>query len=80
MARRLSVRRRGDGYFEVGPASHGPTITVGARDRRDALRQGKEALRKRGHFEDAVARSFRFQPEGIDTRPRVAESDAVGSR
>jgi hypothetical protein len=69
--RRLSVRSRGDGAFEVGPAGHGPTVVVNARDKRDALKRGKDKLRQRGQIEAAATASFRFSLGRIDTRRAV---------
>ena len=65
--RRLSVRDRGDGAYEVGPAGHGPTVMVGARSRRLALRAGKALLKERGDLPEAVRHSYRDN-DGIRTR------------
>jgi len=72
--KRLSVRRKGPGLFMVGPQGKGPTVTVRARDRRDALAQGKTKLREEGKLEEAVAQTYRqfaggkLPGQGVDTR------------
>ena len=66
--KRLSIRRRDVGSYEVGPTGHGPTAMVSGYNRKDALKRGKAALRLNGHN------------KGINTR-RVAQPDApVDSR
>ncbi len=58
--RRLSVRDRGNGMWEVGPAGHGPvTTTVRARSRCEALHEGKKLLRSAGLIQLAAAKTFR---------------------
>ena len=57
--RRISVRRRDVGSFEVGPAGHGPTVMVSGRDRREALKRGKKTLREKGLLGAAADLSFR---------------------
>jgi hypothetical protein len=44
---------------------------VNARDKRDALKRGKDKLRERGQIETAAAVSFRFSLGRIDTRRAV---------
>jgi hypothetical protein len=68
--RRLSVRRRDEGYFEVGPAGRGPTVSVRASSRHEALVRGKQKLRDRGKFADAGANSYR-NTERINTIPEA---------
>ena len=80
MARKLSIRSRGQGAFEVGPTAHGSTVMVVAKDRHDALEKGKAKLRSIGKFGDADLKSFRFTPEKIDTRRRRCVSATVDSR
>jgi len=74
--RRISVRRRDIGFFEVGPAGHGPTVSVRARDGGVALRQGKRILRERGKLRAAGAASYRDNAR-ICTRPEQDEAVSV---
>jgi hypothetical protein len=66
--RRLSVRRRDAGSFEVGPAGHGPTVVVAAPDRRVALKRGKALLRQKQLLGVAADLSYRDNVR-INTRP-----------
>ena len=75
--RRLSVRQRDAGTFEVGPAGHGPSVMVSARDRHDALKRGKELLRSKHLLVSAAEASYRDN-KGMKTRP--AASAAAESR
>ena len=59
IVRRLSVRQRDAGYYELGPAGHGPTVSVRAPSRRVALMHGKAALRARGDLRAAIDATFR---------------------
>ena len=77
MARKLSVRKREPGVFEVGPAGRGPAVVVTAPTRKVALQVGKADLRARdaakgasGHdgFRAAVANSYRFTADMNTTR------------
>jgi hypothetical protein len=40
----MSIRKRGGGSYEVGPSGIGPSVTVQARDKRDALHKAKAKL------------------------------------
>lgn len=71
--RRLSVRRRDVGFFEVGPAGHGPTVSVRASNRSVALQLGKEKLRERGKLQTAAEATYRDNPR-ICTRPEPEEA------
>ncbi|MDD5305204.1 MAG: hypothetical protein PHS14_19055 [Elusimicrobia bacterium] len=42
--KKLSVRERGEGRYEVGPAGIGPTVTVLARGRREARKLAKSQI------------------------------------
>ena len=77
--KRLSIRRRDVGSYEVGPTGHGPTAMVSGYNRKDALKRGKAALRLNGQLALAAEKSFRDN-DGINTR-RVAQPQApVDSR
>ena len=70
--RRISVRQRDAGSYEVGPAGHGPSVMVVAPNRGVALARGKEMLRQKRLLGVAADMSYRDN-EGINTRP-AAES------
>lgn len=42
--KKLSIRKRGGGAYEVGPAGVGPAVVVTARGKPEALARGREKL------------------------------------
>ena len=76
MVRRLSIRKRSDRSYDVGPTKHGPTVVVTALTKQGALAMAKEELRGAGRFAEAAARSFRHHMKkdgrAVDTRTLAA--------
>jgi hypothetical protein len=70
--KRLSVRQKGAkvdglGFYVVGPAGNGPTATTFARNKREALREGKKKLCDSFQLQEAIAKTFRRDANGVDT-------------
>jgi hypothetical protein len=66
--KKLSIRKRGPGTFEVGPTGHGPSVMIHAETKPLALQRGKSMLRHKQLLGVAAEASYRDN-ENMKTRP-----------